>query len=601
MCGIHGFMWQNHEAADRMVAAARHRGPDGAAVWSNEHATLGHNLLAISATPEVSTQPWKHGPFVLVFNGEIYNYRDLRGSLSHVCRTDTDTEVLAAGLAEQGHAFLSRLDGMFALAFYDTRSRELILARDSNGAKPLYYGYLNDRIAFSSEIRSLLTLGFDRRVSREGFKHYLHAGLVAGPLTMFDGISKLVPGEIVHVNARGFERHFNLNDGSMKPYEDDPSQLPSLISQKLQQATRLTLTGRREIGLFLSGGMDSASILHELRQVHSGPINTFTTRFVLPHFKCRHNEDADIARALSKHYGTNHQEVLIGERRWLSHFESAVAALEEPRQGKSHPAYYTCNQVIDACGVVVTLSGDGGDELLMGYKHQLMPPFSNRFAALRAGRRSLRSPELRLTPEEQDSYLASWLPKGGLTGDAGNDFMYTESLHTLAEDFLIRNDKLGMAFGIEARFPMMCKVFRDFVRSVPSVHKVGTGLWSVENKKLLRVAYSGKLPDSVVSKTKSGWRAPTDDWIIGTIGDPARDDGLIRSRFRELLSDPVTQDLFEYTVEDIDARFLNNRDHLGPPKPSGKPSVGIGLMCQKELFTIAAFSTWLKAFDMRMW
>lgn len=605
MCGIHGFCWRDKDGhIDKMIGEAAHRGPDGSGRWGDDRITLGHNLLAIADSTSASIQPWRHGRTVLAYNGEIYNYRELRDTLDYEFKTDSDTEVLAVGLARKGPAFLEKLDGMFAIAFYDRDSRELLLARDTNGAKPLYYGYLNGRLAFSSEIRSLLSLGFDRKVSKEGFRHYYHSGLVAGHLTMFEGISKLVPGQVIRVDKDGSRTTYNLNAappdiGPIKPWK-----LGARLSQRLGQAVRMTSTGYRKSGLLLSGGLDSSSILHELRSLPGGPPTTFSTRFSVPHRHCRHNGDAHAAAILAKIYGASHREVYVDERIWVDNLEASVLALEEPRHGKSYPAYFATLREMSREGVTVVLSGDGGDELLMGYKHQHNTPFANKLRAWRANNRELRGAGLHMTVEEQEDYLNSWLPKAGLTGDPINDFMLIECLHTLSEDFLTRNDKLGMAFGMEARFPMLGRVFRDFVRGIPGHVKAapagGQGGWDTNNKVLLREAYRNLLPRGITGKVKTGWRAPTDDWIIGIPDSPAAE-GPVREHLRQLLSDPTIRDLFEITDNDVENRYLNNRDLVGPPKSSGKPGSGPGMLAQKELFTIAMFAVWFKAFRMSLW
>lgn len=608
MCGIHGFCWQDADKSgiSEMIRRAHHRGPDGSGSWGNQHITLGHNLLAISDEPSLSSQPWHHAGNVLVFNGEIYNYRELRRGLDHDFATDTDTEVLAVGLSRHGTEFLERIDGMFALAFYSQAANRLVLARDSNGAKPLYYGRLGGRLAFSSEIGSLLGLGFPRRVSKEGFKHYYYSGLVAGPMTLFDGILKLIPGEVVSLGLdSGATTRANLNNRRIEPYSGSIDDVPELLRQKLREAVCMTLMGRRSIGVFLSGGMDSCSVFHELSAGLGVRPNTFSTRFSLPYDGSGCNEDADLAFRLADEYGASHREVTIDEQSWIDNLEKCVAALEEPRQGKSYPAYYATNKLLKDNGMVVTLSGDGGDEILAGYKHHRTPPFVRKLGALRAGHRPLRNGELGITVNEQNDYLMSWVPQGALTGDPLNDFLYIECLHTLSEDFLIRNDKLGMAFSMESRFPMMCGVFRDFARSIPGHLKVNSefmsGDWSTSNKHLLRQAYSGLLPDYITAKPKSGWRAPTDDWIIGTRARPAVETSPIRSYFRDILLDREIRDIFEITEFDIDHRYLNNRVHQGDPKPSGKRGSGPGLTSQKELFIVIMFAVWYKQFRMAMW
>lgn len=603
MCGIHGFAWRDDGAAGRMLAAARHRGPDGQGAWADDRLTLAHNLLAITEDADKALQPWDHaGRYRLAFNGEVYNYRDLRGLYpDHRFATDSDTEVLAVGLAREGCDFLRRVDGMYALAWYDREAGALTLARDTNGAKPLYYGWLGGRLAFSSEVRSLLALGFPRTVSREGFRHYYHGGLVTGPLTLFEGVRRLVPGDAVTFDlAGGGSARRNLV-ASPPPYAGKAADVPDLLRAKLRQAVGLTLSRRVRVGVFLSGGLDSASVYHELVDgLGFGP-RTFTTRFALPHQRCRHNEDADVALELTRRHRTKHREAAVGEQSWVDDFDRAVLAMEEPRQGKSYPAYYATNRLVARSGCVVTLSGDGGDELLAGYKHHRDTLYARRMVALRPAR-DLPDPALRMTPEEQAGYLDGWLPAGGLTGDPLNDFLYAECLTTLAEDFLVRNDKLGAAFSMEARFPMMCNVFRDFCRSLPGGMKLAPagGPWDTATKPLLRRAYADRLPAAVTRKGKTGWRAPTDEWLVGSASDPARD-GPAREYVRAALADRRVRELFGVTAADVEGRYLNNRDFFGPPKRSGKPSAGPGMASQKELFSVLMFAAWLRAFGMELW
>lgn len=607
MCGIHGFRWNNtSDSMSKMINKAKHRGPDGKGVWCNSYLTLGHNLLSIVDEPSASAQPLESAESVLVYNGEIYNYKELRQSLNYEFKTNTDTEVLLVGLEQQGKEFLYKIDGMFALAFYNKKLGVLTLARDSNGAKPLYYGFLDGRLAFSSEISSLLELGFPRKVSMEGFKHYYYSGLTAGPITCFDGINRLVPGEILEINVMSNStRSTNINNKALTPFSGKDNEVPELITANLREAVRRTLMGRREIGIFLSAGMDSSAVFYEMANSLKIKANTFSTRFGISIPGCNYNEDADLAKQLAKSYGSIHREITVTESDWVDCLEKSILALEEPRQGKSYPAYYATNKLLSDSGIVVTLSGDGGDELLAGYKHYFTcPTFKERFDALRLNHRVLDNPALHMTSNDQYDYLMSWMPKGGITGDALNDIMYIESLHTLSEDFLVRNDKLGMAFSMEARFPIMCNVFKNFVRSLPGRLKAtpkDKGFkWDTGNKFLFRRSYRGKLPPMIVNKSKTGWRAPTDDWVIGSHKHPAPNNSPLRDYLRSVLSDKTIMDIFNIKAEDIENKYLNNYNHFGPLKPSGKPSAGPGLSAQKELFTILMFAVWYKSFKMSM-
>jgi asparagine synthase (glutamine-hydrolysing) len=607
MCGIHGFCWKDDTGAmPAMVKKARHRGPDGEGIWGDDFITLGHNLLSIVDTPPQSSQPWHTESSVMVYNGEIYNYKSLRAKIGGDFVSDTDTEVLIKGYEKFGKDFLYECDGMFAVAIYNKKSKKLLLARDSNGAKPLFYGYLKNKLAFSSEVASLLELGFERKVSIDGFKHFYYSGLTAGPITCFKNISRLVPGEIIELDIRtGVKYSSNINNRPIDPFTSNEEDIPLLLHDKLKQAVSMTLMGRRQVGLFLSGGMDSSSVLYEMSKSLGISAHTFSTKFDIPHKKCNHNEDAVLAKQLAELYGSDHKEIKINEQAWLDNLESAVLALEEPRQGKSYSAYYATNKFLRDNGVIVTLSGDGGDELLAGYKHYFNhATFNDRLDSLRLHHRKLLDPAKALTNKDQHEYLMSWIPKGGLTGNNLNDIMYIESLHTLSEDFLVRNDKLGMAFGMEARFPMMCNVFKNFARSIPGNLKAAPKhsklRWDQCNKNLLRLAYNSKLPEFITTKNKTGWRAPTDDWVIGTQAYPAKKNSPIRAYFRDILSDREIMEIFEINSADIDNKYLNNVNHIGPKKASGKPSAGPGLNAQKELFTIVMFAVWYKKFRMKM-
>jgi len=192
MCAIHGLFYNSKEDINKMIVKAHHRGPDGNGSWSDEHITLGHNLLSIVDTEINSKQPWIHKDLVLVYNREIYNYYELNKTIKYNFQTTTDTELLAVGLKLLGTDFISRLDGMFAFACYNKKTKELILARDSNGTKPVYYGQKDNKLCFSSEIKSLLEIGFKRKICKEALRHYYKQGLNTGYLTLFDGIKKLI-------------------------------------------------------------------------------------------------------------------------------------------------------------------------------------------------------------------------------------------------------------------------------------------------------------------------------------------------------------------------------------------------------------------------
>ena len=589
MCAIHGIVDVKPELMMKMVKAAHHRGPDGNGIFEDDYITLGHNLLSIVGQVEEGKQPYHYEDCVLVYNGEIYNYKDL----SH--NPKTDTEALAKGLKKEGWEFLKKCDGMFALAFYNKTTKELILARDTNGTKPLYYGYLKDKLYFSSEIKSLLECGFERRVCKRALSLYYNQGYNPGYLTMFDGIKKLVPGQVL-VNGHSH----NLLDYNLPQIDNlDINHVKRNVQLKHNYSVQQTLMGRRNIGLFLSGGLDSTSILYEMKELGIKP-RTFTSSFATTDPKSKLNQDSEIAKRVCDEWGIENNMLYQTQQDYVDALEDTFYALEEPRQGKSFPTYYNMNKFISSHDITVTLAGDGGDELFAGYKHHKDPDWRGKLKMLRINNRPLKNPELECSLDDQMAYLFEWLPmKQILNKDKLNDFLYVESLNALAEDFLVRNDKLGMAFSMEGRFPILNKRLRDYVRALPSELKIDIDFAKKpknKHKYLQKKAYQGLLPKYILEHSKTGWRFPTDEILIGRTDQPAPDNGVLKDHIRETLNNKELMDIFEYNMTDVEDRYLNNRDHKKNAK--GVDKAGPGLKSQKELFCTLNFATWKKVYGM---
>ena len=577
-----------------MVAKSHHRGPDGRGTWHDEFVTLGHNLLSIVDEPTESLQPWNHNNLIIVFNGEIYNYKELGAEFE--LTTNTDTEVIARGVEKYGDTFLDKLDGMFGLAIYFKREKQLLLARDSNGTKPVYYGFDKDyNICFSSEIKALLEIGFESKLCKSAFAHYQKAGYNSGYLTLFEGIQKLVPGEVrtYDVIESNVINQRNLNNYQYEYHHTHE------IRDRVNQAVKQTLMGRRNIGLFLSGGIDSTSILYEMKELGVKP-NTFTSEFELLDPNSRLNDDSNLAKIIAEKFEVFNNTVNQTQQDYVDALEDTFYALEEPRQGKSFPTYYNTNKFIAQNNITVTLSGDGGDELFAGYKHHTKPDWKRKLGGLSMHNRKLKNPEIQCSVEDMMDYLYDWLPTTPMTGDSLNDFLYIESLNALAEDFLIRNDKLGMAFSMEGRFPYMNKCIRDYVRAIPGKLKSPPEFIKNplhDNKLLQKQAFRNRLPDEILNHVKTGWRFPTDEIIVGTKLKPAPNNGVLKDYIREILKDKELQDLFEYTNDDIENKYLNNKEFQDKTKRDKK---SIGLYAQKELFIILNFAVWKKVYKVQI-
>jgi asparagine synthase (glutamine-hydrolysing) len=606
MCAIHGIIGNRESIIEHMIQAAHHRGPDGNGKWKDDDVTLGHNLLSIVDTETNSQQPWIHEDLVLTYNGEIYNYKELQTELNYEFITNTDTEVLAVGLKKFGIEFIEKLDGMFAFACYNRTTKELILARDSSGCKPLYYGHKEGMLHFSSEIKSLLSAGFDRKICKQALKHYYNQGYNSGYLTLFEGIKKLVPGQIDVINVKTKEKKsHNINNKNIPlTSATNPQELAEELRNRIHRAVKMTLMGRREIGLFLSGGIDSTSILYEMIQSGVKP-STFTSNFSTTLPGSMLNEDSEVAKQYCDELQIENNRLHQNEADFVNAMDDTFYALEEPRQGKSFPTYYNTNKFLASKGITVTLSGDGGDELLVGYKHHGLGHWTTKVNSLRMNHRGLKNKELQITLDEQMQYLNEWLPQGGIQGDNINDMMYTESLNSLCDDFLIRNDKLGMNFSMEARFPLMCNIVKDFARSIPSKIKADMATYvagdkmakagkRITHKALFKKAYRNRLPDYILNKKKSGWRFPTDEILIGTQDHPGKNDSVLRSYIIETLKNKEIRELFELDDNIINNIFLNNKTYVPQPGSKHPP----GLLKQKELFTILNFAVWKKVYKM---
>ena len=602
MCAIHGILDKQYTHMDKMIEAAYHRGPDNNGKYIDDYITLGHNLLSIVDTETNGKQPWLFEDTVLVYNGEIYNYKELRDELDYNFQTDTDTEVLSVGLKLQGKDFISKCDGMFAFAWYNKNSKELLMARDSNGTKPIYYGNISGKFCFSSEIKSLLAIGFERKICKEALKHYYKQGYNSGYLTLFQGIKKFVPGEVLSYDVKsGRKFSYNLNE-KKKELNEKPENIEENIRHLINKSVKQTLMGRRKVGLFLSGGMDSSSILYEMMQLGVKP-NTFTSNFATTLPGSALNEDSDVAKKYATELQIENNRLHQNEQDFVDAMDNTFYALEEPRQGKSFPTYYNTNKFMSENGIVVTLSGDGGDEIFTGYKHHVKGDWRNKINSLSMNHRGLNNPELQISLDEQMNYLNEWLPTGPLTGDKINDMMYIECLNALCDDFLIRNDKLGMHFSMEARFPLMCNELRDYVRSIPSKLKaemsavvkngVTTNKFKFKAKTLFKRAYDGRLPEYIVRKKKTGWRFPTDEILVGSEKHPGQDDSVLRQYIIETLKDKEVREIFELD-DDIIWSFMDNRNFLARPGSKFAPA----LLRQKELFTILNFAVWKKVFKM---
>jgi asparagine synthase (glutamine-hydrolysing) len=391
MCGIAGlFTREGRQTADlaaiaeRMTQKLAHRGPDGAGAWVSEQANVsfGHRRLSIIDTSDLGAQPMHShcGRYVATFNGEIYNYQSLRLALEQesaapAWRGGSDTEVLLACVTRYGlKNFLPMLDGMFALAIWDKQERQLLLARDPLGEKPLYYGFVGDALAFASELKSLKPVPhWSGHIACEALHDYFQFGYVPAPLSIFSGIFKLLPGHFLIATAVDVasqsmpqsQAYWSLDDviagGRAAPFAGTSAEAVSALDARLRDVIKRQMVADVPLGAFLSGGIDSSTTVALMQAQSMRPIKTFTIGFAEAEFN-----EAQHAKAVADHLRTDHTELYVSTQNALRVIPKLAEIYDEPFADSSQIPTFLVSELARQ-HVTVSLSGDGGDELFGGY------------------------------------------------------------------------------------------------------------------------------------------------------------------------------------------------------------------------------------------
>ncbi len=393
MCGLAGSIGRLDDdvlaAVERMSAAERHRGPDAGATWSSGRTpdargvVLAHRRLAIIDLSPEANQPM-HDPEtgnVLIFNGEIYGFRELRDELraaGSTFRTKSDTEVVLRAYAKWGTACFAKLRGMFALALFDARRRVVVLARDRIGIKPLYVVRVQDpggrsTVLFASEVRALLASGkVERRLSTEALATYAWNGFVNGDATIVEGIRSLPEGSFVEVSLDGEDRapaiYWSLPRGGARSVAD-----LAAISAELETAARQHLESDVPVGVFLSGGIDSSAVAALAAKAGKGPVHTFNIAFDDPSF-----DESSYARRVAEGLATVHREIRLTEATFAAQLDAALGCLDQPSFDAINT--YFVSRAVREAGITVALAGTGGDELFGGYRSYQEIPRGARVA-----------------------------------------------------------------------------------------------------------------------------------------------------------------------------------------------------------------------------
>lgn len=541
MCGINGVTRRDRKLVERMNKATAHRGPDGTGIYENDHVTLGHNRLAIIDLSPKGAQPMQgvDGSLVITYNGELYNYRELRRELAeYPLKSETDTEVILAAYAKWGIGCLKRFNGIFAFALWDAKRNELVLARDPMGVKPLYYCAHDGVVFFSSEIKALLEVGITRTLDHEAFSRFMRVSDVVGPSTMFKDVKKLPPGHSAIVNGGTvtLTKYWGLHVGQKERLSDRAWH--ERIRETLDAAVSRQLVSDRPVGVFLSGGIDSSAVLASVIRAQ-GSARTYTTRFETSSQEesNRVNRDAVLAKQTAVFFGTRHTEITVSHRDIIPLFEQSVWQLDEPSGSATALAQLMIARET-VRDVAVVLGGDGGDELFGGYEryrlsrlmdlYQRLPRMLRDRLAAHSSLAKLNTPPgiARLAlfhftkQNELDRVLAPASRTDRTTAFFAERFFSSPDIpfldafmdadrQLLIDGTLLRTDKLSMAAGLEARVPLLDLEMIELAARIPAEQKVSLSV----TKRLFKDAMRDRLPAYLFEEPKRGWSAPAGTWL----------------------------------------------------------------------------------------
>ena len=647
MCGICGFFSKSpssfSDSIFKMNSAISHRGPDDSGTWHDQNMGIvfGHQRLAVIDLSVSGHQPMKSssGRYMLIYNGEIYNHLDIRKKIEKKFalkkwQGSSDTETLLEAIEVFGfEQTLKEIVGMFAFVIWDKKLRNLILARDRMGEKPLYFGWQgqgdNAVFLFGSELKALKAHpGFKGEVNRDALALLLRHNCIPAPYSIYKDIKKLLPGHFLKLNEADLrsallpnsKQFWSLTDiaesGVKNPILKNSQSTISELDKLLRQSIKQQMVSDVPLGAFLSGGVDSSTVVALMQAQSSQPIKTFTVGF---------NEDgyneAEQAKAVAKHLGTDHTEIYISAKEAMSVIPKLPSLYDEPFSDSSQIPTFLVSQLAKK-NVSVSLSGDAGDELFCGYnRHQISNNIWKKISLLPAPLRKLIGTSLTSLSPQKWNKLSKWIPgsdsfnsfgdkihKGANVLDASSlndlylklvshwenpsdivlnskepatiitdhkfEFQATESqqkmmlldgLTYLPDDILVKVDRAAMGVSLETRIPYLDHRVVEFAWKIPQSLKVREG----KSKWILREVLNQYVPKKLFERPKMGFGIPIGTWLRGPLRDWAE----------SLLNEKRLQDEGFFNPDPIRKKW---KEHLSEKKN-----------WQYQLWDILMFQAWL--------
>jgi len=569
MCGFAGICQSNENyiaEITRMCDAITHRGPDHFGYWKDEQTGLvmGHRRLSIFDLSENGSQPmFSHNErYVIVYNGEIYNafqYKDkliAEGKVKEFHST-SDTEILLEAFANDGMDAIKQMKGMFAIALYDRQEKTLYLLRDRAGEKPLYYGRVNGRFVFASDLASIKQMdGFNVEIDRDALALFFRLSYIPAPMTIYKDIYKLQPGCILKIKApfteepvitKYWDMEAEARMGEQNLFAGSFTEASKELERLLMESLRGQMLSDVPLGAYLSGGIDSPLIVSLMQKLSNNPIKTFTIGFEDPKFN-----EAQYAKDIAAHLGTEHTELYVTEKELQEVIPKIPQIFTEPFADNSLIPTYLVSKLAKS-KVTVSLSGDAGDELFCGYNtYYKCENLWNKVNKIPVGLR--KAGTVMLTPMQKNGsfyriseclraengvqlqeavcnrmdYYADHIVPGGVLPrneeipvlkDCKSSMLYKDICGYHPDDILVKVDRTGMMVSLENRVPMLDYDIIRFAFRLPIEYKYENGV----SKRILKDILYRYVPEDMLNRPKKGFSVPIKDWLQnGPVADTAK-------------------------------------------------------------------------------
>ena len=560
MCGIAGYFSTNNffdeEDLSKMTNCLSHRGPDSHGYFKDEQIALGHRRLSILDLSENGNQPMlSHDKrYVMIYNGEVYNYREIANELVYSAgrklhfNSSSDSEVILEAFATWGENFVKKLNGMFAIAIYDRHDKELFLFRDRIGIKPLYYYWDGKNFAFSSELKALEKVkNIPKKIDNDAIYYYLHTGFIPAPYSIYSGIKKMKPGQMLKISDQGInhETYWSTKDALKEKVIQSEKTAIIKLSDLIISSVLYQMKTDVPFGIFLSGGVDSSLIAAQAVNLSSVKVNTFSIGFE----ESKYNE-ASYARAISGYLRTNHHEFIVSYKDGIELMDKMLQAYNEPFADSSAIPTMLVSMLASKY-VTVVLTGDGGDELFMGYgaykwasrlnnplikltRHQLSSLLSLFGNKLKRGAKLFdyeSSNELNshILSQEQYFFSKKELDEMLITPFKStinniydiSHWSYPRKLthkekqalfdlnYYLPDDLLVKVDRASMQYSVEARVPYLDHRIVEFAENIAPNLKYKNGV----SKYILKEILYQYIPEKFFRRPKQGFSIPLEKWL----------------------------------------------------------------------------------------